>query len=46
MSNVPSGQDKGARRGPESDYRFDYVTFALLALGVALAIIEIARRYV
>jgi hypothetical protein len=46
MSDAPSRREKGARRGREGDYRFDYVTFALLARGVALAIIEIARRYV
>jgi hypothetical protein len=44
MADMP--RDRGPQQGPKGDYRFDYVTFGLLAIGVIWAIIEIARRYV
>jgi hypothetical protein len=44
MTDMP--RDRGPQQGPKGDYRFDYVTFGLLAIGVIWAVVEIALRYV
>ena len=44
MADIPN--DKRPPQGRKGDFSFDYVTFALLAMGVIWAIVEIALRYV
>ena len=44
MTDMP--RDRAPQQGPNGDYRFDYVTFGLLAIGVIWAVVEIALRYV
>jgi hypothetical protein len=46
MNDLPrDNEQKPRRRAPPSDYRFDFITYALLAIAVLWAVAEIALRH-
>ena len=46
MADVPRDDESKPRRAPpEGDYRFDFITYGLLAIAVLWAVVEIARRH-
>jgi hypothetical protein len=46
MADIPRDDEgKPRRRDPERDYRFDFITYCLLAIAVLWAVVEIARRH-
>jgi hypothetical protein len=38
-------EGKPPQRPPERHYRFDFITYGLLAIAVLWAVVEIARRH-
>jgi hypothetical protein len=45
MADIAGDHDKEAQRSARSGYRFDFITFGLLAIAVVLAAVAIALRH-